>query len=83
MFENSPNVNDESKFTGFQVSENQKIVSELMEYASSMSHPVVLELAKDLGEENLLDWMEVDKDAPIASQMTDEEIVQMVQQGKK
>ncbi|CAM2104104.1 unnamed protein product [Caretta caretta] len=53
-----------------------------MEYASGMSHPVVLELAKDLGEENLQDWMEIDKDAPIANQMTDEDIVQMVQQGK-
>lgn len=47
-----------------------------------MSQPVVLDLAKDLGEENSLDWMEVDKDAPIASQVTDEEFVQMVQQGK-
>ncbi|CAM2099629.1 unnamed protein product [Caretta caretta] len=74
MFEDSPDINDESEFTGFQVSENQKTVSELMEYASGMSHPVVLELAKGLGEENLLDWMEVDKNAPIASQMTDEEI---------
>uniref|UniRef100_A0A8C3FKC6 HTH CENPB-type domain-containing protein n=1 Tax=Chrysemys picta bellii TaxID=8478 RepID=A0A8C3FKC6_CHRPI len=54
----------------------------LMEYASGMSHPVVLELTKDLGEENLLDWMEVNKDVPIVSQMTHEEIVQMVQQGK-
>lgn len=30
MFEDSLDVNDESEFTGFQVSENQKIVSELM-----------------------------------------------------
>uniref|UniRef100_A0A674I1K7 HTH CENPB-type domain-containing protein n=1 Tax=Terrapene triunguis TaxID=2587831 RepID=A0A674I1K7_9SAUR len=71
-----------SEFTGFEVSENQKIVSELMEHASGMSHPVVLELAKILGEENLLDWMELSTDAPIADQMMDEEIVQMVQQGK-
>uniref|UniRef100_A0A8C3F5U8 HTH CENPB-type domain-containing protein n=1 Tax=Chrysemys picta bellii TaxID=8478 RepID=A0A8C3F5U8_CHRPI len=83
-FEDSSDVNAESMFTGFEVSENQKIISELMEYASGMSHPVILELAKILGEENLLDWMEVDTDAvdTIANQMMDEEIVQMVQQGK-
>uniref|UniRef100_A0A452I0S3 HTH CENPB-type domain-containing protein n=1 Tax=Gopherus agassizii TaxID=38772 RepID=A0A452I0S3_9SAUR len=78
----NPDVNDKCEFTGFEGSENQKIVSELMEYTSGMSHAVVLELAKDLGEENLLDWMKVNTDAPIANQMMDEEIVRMVQQGK-
>uniref|UniRef100_A0A452IGB6 HTH CENPB-type domain-containing protein n=1 Tax=Gopherus agassizii TaxID=38772 RepID=A0A452IGB6_9SAUR len=44
--------------------------------------PKIMMATDGLGEENLLDWIEVDKDALIASQMTYEESVQMIQQGK-
>uniref|UniRef100_UPI00398F7695 general transcription factor II-I-like isoform X2 n=1 Tax=Pristiophorus japonicus TaxID=55135 RepID=UPI00398F7695 len=80
MFEDSPDVDDEAAFTGFQVSQDKQIIRELLEYATSMSNPAVLEVTKDLEEEDLQDWMDVDKDAPIVNQLTDQEIMQMIKE---
>ncbi|KAG7157696.1 Jerky protein-like 43 [Homarus americanus] len=76
MFEESADVDQD--FAGFHVSKEKQVIRELLEYANTMTNPVCVEVANKLSEEQLEEWMDVDKDAPIVYQLSDEEIVEMV-----
>lgn len=69
---------EEVDFKGFQVSQKKAVVRELMEYASSLVNPKAEEMVRNVGEDNLMEWLDVDQDAPTVHQMTDAEIVEMV-----
>ena len=81
MFADSPDVNKDNDFKGFQVSQKKAVVRKLMEYANSLVNPKAREMVSDVGEDNLMEWLEVDKDAPTVHQMIDAEIVEMVKNG--
>ena len=78
MFVDSAEEND---FQGFQVSQKKTVVRELMEYATSLVNPKAREMVRNVGEDHLMEWFDVDKDALTVHQMTDAEILEMVKNG--
>ena len=81
MFADSADVNKDNDFKRFQVSQKKVVVRELMECANSLVNPKAREMVSNVGEDNSMEWLEVDKDALTVHQMTDAEIVEMVKNG--
>lgn len=81
MFADSANVSEEMYFKGFQVSQKKTVIRELMEYANSIVNPMAQELVRNVEEAHLMEWLDVDKNAPTAHEMTDAEIVEMLKNG--
>ena len=72
---------EEVDFKSFQISQEKAFVCEVIEYASSLVNPKAEEMVRNVGEDNLMEWLDVDQDAPTVHQMTDAEIVEMVKNG--
>lgn len=81
MFVDSADVSEEIDFKGFQVSQKKIAVCELIEYTNSLVNPKAQEMVRNVGEDHLMEWLDDDKDAPMAHQMMDAEIVEMVKNG--
>ena len=79
MFNAADLENTDADFGGFNISEKDKHVRELMEYAKNLDNP----LASSLQTESLQQWMNVDDDVAVIQTMTDEEIVSMVKGGQQ
>ena len=77
MFANSVD-GEEVDFKGFQISQKKAVLQEVIEYASSLVNPKAEEMVRNVREANLMEWLDVDQDAPTVHQMTDAEIVEMV-----
>ena len=60
---------EEGDFKGFQISQKKAVVCEVMEYASSLVNPKAEEMVRNVEEDNLMEWLDVDQDAPTVHQM--------------
>lgn len=64
---------EKPEFRGFKISQEKKMVNDLLEYAKNVVSPVVYELTA----EDIEEWIDVDNDAPVVNHLTDQEIFDM------